>query len=210
MAQKLERFFIFSWKELLVLILLIVVGSGFLFTLGLHYGKRMVGGAPHADVHESPALESHQEGVPDKSILEEASRHALVATEETLTEATRDAVKSAKLKLDVPRQVDLPKTTKAEKSVVDGLKAAGPAPSESGEYSVQVGSFPILSEALARKVVLEKRGLSVQIRTVKISGKPRYRVLVPGFESFKSATAQAEVWKKEKKVDAFVVIKSER
>ncbi len=209
MAQKLERFFIFTWKELAVVSLLIIVGSSFLFTLGLHYGKR-IATSPHTEEQVDVALAGHEESTPDKGVLEEASRHALVATEETLTDATRDEVKNAKLKLDVPRQVDLPKMTKAEKAVVDGLKGAGPAPSESGEYSIQVGSFPVLSEALARKTVLEKRGLAVQLRTVKIEGKSRYRVLVPGFETFKTATEQGEVWKKDKKIDAFVVIKSER
>lgn len=69
--QKSEKYFIFSWKELTVIALLLIIIVGFFFTLGLHYGKKLGAGmAPegHEDVHQvegahdGHAVDTHGDG----------------------------------------------------------------------------------------------------------------------------------------------------
>lgn len=197
MIQKSEKFFIFSWREITVLGLLAIIASGFFFTLGMHYGKKLTP-KEMKEMNEAH-LDSKPENVPDKTLLEDASRHAQVVTEKALSDATREEVKNAHLKMDVPKAVDLPKKTKAE-----SVGAVG-----SGRYAIQVGSYPTLHDAQARKLVLEQRGIAAAIRSVRVSGKMRYRVVVLGFETLSGAETQGEAWKTAKKIDAYVVIKAE-
>ncbi len=206
MAQRSEKFFIFTWKELTVMSLMAIVAIGFFFTLGLHYGKKIHGG----EIVDQPdhKLGSSPENLPSKEALEEAARHALVATEDTLNQATQNEVRKSKLKIDTARQVDLPKDVKPAKSADHSAHNEKPMVKD-GKYFIQVGSFPNLREAQARKTVLEKRDINATVKTVRIGGTVRYRVVVPGFESMKEADFQGNNWKKNKKIEAFVVIKGD-
>lgn len=201
MSNRSEKFFIFTWKEITVISLMTIISLGFFFTLGLHYGKKIHGGeapeAPESKLDTSPDI------IPAKETLEEAARHALVATEETITQATQDQVKKSKLKIETVRQVNLPSNVKKPKAESD----LAPKPSKSeGKYLIQVGSFPSLSDAKTRVTILKKRGIEAKVKSVRIGGNTRYRVVVSGYDTVKAATAQASEWKRAKKIEAFVVI----
>jgi cell division septation protein DedD len=205
MLQKPERYFIFSWKEILVILLLGVMGTGFFFTLGLHYGKKMHADAVNETAHETPAGESEklQEGpetLPSRDTLEQASRHALVATEDSIKKTTQEELKKAGVKLEAPKQVDLPSAKTISKE---------PAPvSHSGAFAIQLGSFPSRAEANKKIKDYSQHGVTASVMIAKVGGKTRFRVVVTGFNSKKEAEAQANQLKAKKKIDGFVIIRS--
>lgn len=208
MTQKSERYFIYTWKEILVILLLAVIAMGFFFTLGLHYGKKI-----HKEAGQAEAigkLEPGPETLPSREDLEQASRHALVATEDTIKAATQNEVVDAKIKMDAPKQVDLPaeKSVK-EKSHVEKSLTEKPAKHEAdGAYAIQLGSFPNRAEASTKVKSYSKQGISASVVMAKVGGKTRFRVVVPGFNSKKSAEEKAKQFKADHKIDGYVIIKN--
>jgi cell division protein FtsN len=120
--QKSEKFFIFSWKELLVIALLVLTIVGFFFTLGLHYGKKI---HPETVATEAPAgkLEESPDAVPAKEDLAKGGQNAEPAAQDAIQSATESAVADSKLKVDAPRPVDLPEETKPSKKAVSKVEA---------------------------------------------------------------------------------------
>ncbi len=113
--QKSEKFFIFSWKELLVLVLVGMTAMGFFFTLGLHYGKKI--GVDMKPAESQVAnLESSPEIAPPKETLEQGAQHSESVAEEAVQGATQKAIEENKLKIDHPKPVDLPESKAAPAS----------------------------------------------------------------------------------------------
>ncbi len=206
--QKTEKFFIFSWKELTVIGLLFIISVGFFFTLGLHYGKKLVTeGAP---VEEASKLEESPETLPPRETLEEGSNHANPATQDTIKSATIEQVGESDLKVDAPKPVDLPteKTVEAkhEQPAAEHEDSKPEAVSDS-KYAVQLGSYPSKKEAQLKIKSLVKRGLQPDVRTAVVAGATRYRVVLNGFKSKSAADARAKDLKKSRKIESYVVIK---
>ncbi|MBC7397966.1 MAG: hypothetical protein H7333_11030, partial [Bdellovibrionales bacterium] len=96
--QKSEKFFIFSWKELVVIGLLILTSVGFFFTLGLHYGKKLHSEVPLAETPSSK-LEESPDAVPAKETLDQGTQHAEPAAQDAIKTATQDAIAQSNLKV---------------------------------------------------------------------------------------------------------------
>ncbi len=214
--QKSEKFYIFSWKEILVLGLVALTAVGFFFTLGLHYGKRI-----NLDSKDSESavakLESSPDSVPPKETLEQGAHHVEGTAAEAIHEATHDEMEASKLKVDHPKPVDLPAHKSAAKEEAVGDAREVTAPSEegaesgvsSGKFALQLGSYPNSKDAQKRISAFLKRGIKTEMRTALVNSETRYRVVIPGFQNLKQADQKGKELKSARKVESFVVIKSE-
>jgi cell division protein FtsN len=217
--QRSEKFFIFTWKELTVIALLALISMGFFFTLGLHYGKKLPGVvAANPDSHEAGAkLEESSEALPPRETLEQGAQHSGGATEESIKDATQAELKQSDVKLESPKQVDLPGHKKPAEETSEHADHAPETAPESGSetkasgeknhFAIQLGSYPTKKEAQLKIKGLTKRGVNSEIRTATVNNAVRYRVVVPGFSKMAAANLRGRELVKLKKVDAFIVIK---
>lgn len=207
MVQKAERFFIFTWKELFVISLLVIISMGFFFTLGLHYGKQLTTtdlqqSEPMGKLAESPEI------VPNRETLETASRHSGAATEETIQESTKAAVEKTKIKVDAPKQVNLPvEKVEAKPSEAKPATSKPIASKQVQGYGIQLGSYPSSTEAQNRVKIFAMRGIEAQVHTAEVSKKTRYRVVMDGFKSKASAEQKAKELHNKNKIGSYVIIK---
>jgi cell division protein FtsN len=206
--QKSEKFFIFSWKELLVIGLLVLTLIGFFFTLGLHYGKKLHPELAVADV-SAAKLEESPENIPPKDALDKGVQTTEPAAQDALKAATEAAVADAKLKVDAPKPVEFPK----EKGEEPKAAVAGRETHDAGvlepKFAVQLGSYTSKKEAQQKLGVLGKRGLKPEIRTAEVNNETRYRVVLPGFKSRQLAELRGKELKMKRKIENFVVIKAD-
>jgi cell division protein FtsN len=219
--QKSEKFFIFSWKELFVLGLLVVTALGFCFTLGLHYGKQIRVDEPVAEV-PAPKVEGGHEATPPRAVLDQGSQYVDHAAKEAIEGATEKAAAESGIKLDHPKPVELPaeKTVRppmalptevtqppvAEEDEEETVEEKESLPSE--VFAVQLGSYPNMPAARKKMAVFTKRGLKTEVRTAKVNGETRYRVVLSGFKSRKAAEAKGKELVSKRKIESFVVISS--
>jgi cell division protein FtsN len=214
--QKSEKFFIFSWKELLVIGLLVFTIVGFFFTLGLHYGKNL---HPIAAVSETPdgKLEASPETVPSREALDKGAQATEPAAADAIKSATEAAVAENNLKVEQAKPVDLPKEVeKEEEPSTDPAVAAAQIPAEkpllnsviAPKFAVQLGSYTSKKEAQQKIAVLTKRGLRPEIRTAEVNQQTRYRVVLPGFKTRGQADLRGKELKTKRKIENFVVIKA--
>lgn len=221
--QKSEKFFIFSWKELFVLGLLVVTALGFCFTLGLHYGKQIRMDEPVVET-PAPKVEGGHEATPPRAVLDQGAQYVDQATKEAIEGATEKAAAESGIKLDHPKPVELPteKTVhppmalptevthppvaEEEEEEEEEVAEKPAAPSET--FAVQLGSYPNLQAARKKTGVFTKRGLKTEVRTAKVNGETRYRVVLSGFKSRKAAEAKGKELVSKRKIESFVVISS--
>lgn len=207
--QKSEKFFIFTWKELTVISLLVAISFGFFFTLGLHYGKKMSDGTSVADTSSEAAgkLEESPEVVPPREALEQGAQHSGGATDESIREATRAEIENSNVKLESPKQVDLPseKSVKAEKPAT-AAEVPATAPSAS-RFAIQLGSYPSKKEAQAKVRGLIKKSIPAEIRQAEVSGQTRFRVVVAGFYKKGQAEAEGRALVQANKISTYIVIR---
>jgi cell division protein FtsN len=234
--QKSEKFFIFTWKELTVIGLLMLITLSFFFTLGLHYGKKLHGEVARESATEK--LEQSPEAVPSKETLEEGSKHAEGATQDSIRAATEDEISHSGIKVEQPKAVDLP-GDKADAPAVHAklpmraandhggdvaaenaaTKAAEAKPADDetlepiaethGRFAIQLGSYPNKKEAQLKITSLMKRGLHPEVRTAVVNEQTRYRVVLPGFKTKAAADGRGKDLHSKRKIENFIVIKSE-
>src|SRR5687768_1489129 len=103
-----QKLFIYDRKEMAVLVLLGIMVALFAFTLGVHLGKRVGSGtlADHAD--EVKAAQTVADALPDRQDFVEHGDGVATAVDETLNQALHEEVARTGIKLDTPRQVELP------------------------------------------------------------------------------------------------------
>jgi cell division protein FtsN len=221
--QKSEKFFIFSWKELFVLGLLVVTALGFCFTLGLHYGKQIRNDEPVAEV-TAPRVEGNHEAAPPRAVLDQGAQYVDHAAKEAIEGATEKAAADSGIKLDHPKPVELPseKTVRPPMALPTAVSHPPVAEDEEEEeeaaeekevaptevFAVQLGSYPNMSAARKKMSVFTKRGLKTEVRTAKVNGETRYRVVLSGFKSRKAAEAKGKELVSKRKIESFVVISS--
>ena len=223
LMQKSEKFFIFSWRELFVLGLLVVTALGFCFTLGLHYGKQIRTDEPVAEA-PAPKVEGAHESPPPRAVLDQGAQYVDQAAKEAIEGATEKAAAESGIKLDHPKPVELPseKTVRPPLALPAAATHAPVAQHEEEEeeevvekeappaeiYAVQLGSYPNMQAARKKTSLFTKRGLKTEIRTAKVNGETRYRVVLSGFKSRKAAEAKGKELVSKRKIESFVVISS--
>ncbi len=208
-----------------VLILLALMVSVFAFTLGVHLGKRVglklpgAGGDTHAAATVGDELPNRQE-------LTEHGKGVQQAVEESLNQTLHDEVGRTGIKLEVPRQVDLPSKAPQPKSeaaetqhstptegsnaavaAIAGVPAALRAAPE-GAFTLQIGSHPNLDEAKDQVEAIEKLGLKPYLRAAEVKGKGKwFRIFLGGFSTKDAAEKAGEKFQSEQVVESFVVSK---
>ena len=109
-----QRLFIYDRKEMGVLTLLGVMIALFAFTLGVHLGKKagpkVVAEAPH-DASTVPTV---GDKVPERHELTDLNKNLSPVVDESLDQTLHDEVVRMGVKLDQPRQVELPDKPKSE------------------------------------------------------------------------------------------------
>ena len=201
--QKSEKFFIFSWKELLVIGLLGLTLIGFFFTLGLHYGKKL---HPETLATESSPgkLEESPENVPARETLDKGTEVSEQVAQDAITTATQTAVNDANLKLEKPKPTELPKDKASEPLE----KPQAPVATRS-RFALQLGSYTLKKEAQQKTALFLRRGMKSEIRMVVVNEETRYRVVIPGFKTRGQAELRGKSLKLGRKIESFVVIKAE-
>ncbi len=189
--EKTEKFFIFTWKELIVIVLLVLTLVGFFFTLGLHYGKKLGVPAEHAQVAEdADKLEESPETLPSREVLEEGAQHEKSVGADTIKEATKEELAETGVKIDQPKAVSLPEAKVA-----------------TATFAIQLGSYTSKKEAQQKIKALSKKSVDAEIRTAEVNHQTRYRVIVPGFKSKASADQHGKELKHKHKIESYIVIK---
>jgi cell division protein FtsN len=196
--EKTEKFFIFTWKELIVIVLLVLTLVGFFFTLGLHYGKKITAPSEHSQIsHDGDKLEESPESIPPREVLEVGSQHEKTVGSDTIKEVTKEEIDHSGVKIEQPRAVELP-TDKVEPKAE--VKSAG-------NFSIQLGSYTSKKEAQQKVKAYSKKGLDTDIITAEVNHQTRYRVIIPGFKSKVAADQKGKDLKHKKKIDSYIVIK---
>jgi hypothetical protein len=115
--RKQHPLFIYDQREVLTLGMLAAVGAVFMFTLGLHMGKRL-GSRPVIEIAptEGKGFSTTADKVPNRQELFEQGRQSSEAAEKILADTLKEEVMKNQLRLEVPRQVELPDTTKSARA----------------------------------------------------------------------------------------------
>jgi cell division protein FtsN len=218
-----RKLFIYDRKEVGILILLGVGVALFAFTLGVHLGKQVVPKAVdlHAKDESVEVLESAKHENPDRTAIDAEVKHIPGAVSEVLDQNLRDEVAKTGLTIDQPKTVILPSKTKKEthsatqspesspekSSPETGIKVVRPG---KGRYTLQVGSYPNLKEAEPELLKLNENGLRPIVKEVELKGKGKwYRVVVGEYASAQDAETAGHSFRKENRIDAFVVIRAQ-
>jgi cell division protein FtsN len=204
--EKSEKFFIFTWKELMVIVLLVLTLVGFFFTLGLHYGKQIAIPTHHASEHDAvEKTEESPETIPPKEHLEAGSSHAKPVVENTIKEETIAEVEHSDVKIEQPKATALP-VEKAQHHE-EPKEAASVAATSSGSFFIQLGSYTTKKEAQGRIKAFAKAGVKTEIQVAEVNQVTRYRVVIAGFKTRPSADQYGRELKQKHKVDSYIVIK---
>lgn len=220
-----SRLFIYDRKEMSVLILLGIMVALFAFTLGVHLGKRVGPRGVVATAPEAKPLQTQADEVPNRQVLTEQAKGTDHAVEETMNQETHDEVSRTGIKLDTPRQVDLPKAAKAEqapttpavsevnitKTADESEKSVTAAKREApeGKYTLQVGAFATLAETRDRIDALEALGLKPYMRSVDLKKKGKwFRVYLGGFGTKEEGDEAGSRYQAKHVIDSFLVVQA--
>ena len=221
-----RKLFIYDRKEVGILILLGVGVALFAFTLGVHLGKQVVPKPVelHANDESVESLESAKHENPDRTLIDAEVKHVPGAVSEVLDQNLRDEVAKTGLTIDNPKTVTLPSQTKKEThSAIQNpesspetghgapaTKKSEPIKAGKGRYTLQVGSYPNLKEAEPELLKLNENGLRPVVKEVELKGKGKwYRVVVGEYASAQAAESAGNSFRKENRIEAFVVIRAQ-
>lgn len=219
--ERKQRLFIYDRKEMGVLILLGVMVAFFAFTLGVHLGKRVppaTGGASaeaqHTDGMITVGTVSDQIPRREEGDGPEVGRAASAeAVREVVGQALHDEVQKTGIRLEKPRQVDLPdqmraaaqEIAKRAEPTLEGIPAAR-RPAPDGKFTLQVGSYSGISEVRERADAFEALGLMPIVRSAEIQGKGTwYRIYLGGYASKEEAENAGDRYRRQKIIDSFIV-----
>lgn len=214
-----QKLFIYDRKEMAVLVLLGIMVALFAFTLGVHLGKRVGSNNLAEHAAEATPAQTVADAIPDRQDFVEQSDGVANAVDETLNQALHEEVARTGIKLDTPRQVELPTETvsknagatdlgsrRPEPSVELKAIAAASRPSPNGKFTLQVGSHRALTDAKEQIEALESLGEKPFLRPVMLEKKGKwYRVYVGGFESSSEAERAGEMFKSKQVIDSYLV-----
>jgi cell division protein FtsN len=114
--DKRSTFFIYKRREMGILVFLAVLVTVFAFTLGVHLGKTVgpkgVGPAPSPAI----AVGTVEDEVPNVQEFAENAAKVHQAADESLDQAAHDEAVRTGLKLDTPRQIELPAKPKSHEA----------------------------------------------------------------------------------------------
>lgn len=215
MEQK-QRLFIYGRREMGVLVLLGTLVAVFAFTLGVHLGKKVNPKGVGQNSAEASSAATVSDKIPNRQELNEQSRNVQNGVDESLNQAVHDEVIRTGIRLDTPRQIDLPTRAKGEASrgrADDSQDAqreleipAAHRPSPDGKFTLQVGSYPALPEAKDQIDALEALGLAPFLRAAEIKGKGKwFRIYIGGYATRDVAEKAGERYRTQHVIEDFIV-----
>ncbi len=113
MTEK-QKFFIYGRQEMKILITLGVLITFFAFTLGIHLGKRIGPKGMVSAPKDPTTVKTLSDVIPDRNEIIEQSKNANEVADEEIDKALKEEVDRAAIRLEKPRQVELPHTVKAQ------------------------------------------------------------------------------------------------
>lgn len=216
--EKKQRLFIYDRKEIAVLLLLSVTVAAFAFTLGIHLGKRVGGRATAPTVGQLTPVGTVADKLPNRQEMVEHAKDSQFLAEETLNQSLHDEVTRTGVRLDVPRQIELPSKAKAKNAGATTqapVQVPAPAPEKhvvtepNGRFTLQIGSYPAERDADDKIKVIAKAGLKAFARPAEIKGKGKwFRVYVGGFNSKEQAEEAGAKYRTEHLIDTYIVAKT--
>lgn len=219
-----RRLFIYDRKEVGVLILLGVGVALFAFTLGVHLGKQVIPKPMETIGEANPTepLTTAEVTAPSRTDVSAEVKNIPGAVDETLDQSLRDEIAKTGMKVETPRQVDLPNEVRPEGGhpEVGQVTEKKKAPTKTtitksdggignSRYTLQVGSYPSLREAEPELLKLNENGLRAEVREVDLTGKGKwFRLFVGQFDTVKDAEKAGKSFKKERRIAEFVVVRA--
>ena len=189
----------------------------FAFTLGVHLGKKVGGKAAHSEAGETHTAHTADDHTPGRVEMTENARGTEQTVDSALTETLHGEVGRTGIKLNTPRQVDLPKKTVSKTggattlpSGMHGAESELPALSRNapkGEYTLQIGSYPKLVDAKDHIAALEALGVQPFVRAAAVKGERWYRIYYGGYPTVKEAERVGDRFKKQHVIETFIVAK---
>lgn len=123
--DKNQKLFVYDRREMSLLLGLILGVSLIAFTLGVHLGKRIGSHSAPRDIGDAPTVATSPDQIPNRQELTEQSKATEQAAEESLNQALHDEVARTGIKLETPRQVQLPRQPKTAKAGATTLPTNG-------------------------------------------------------------------------------------
>lgn len=195
-----QKLFIYERREMFVLTLIGVFGLLFLFTLGVHWAKKLNMIAAPSDLHQASApVEVADEKVPDFQERADLERVSLEEVDQVLTQNLQEEVERTGIRLEVVRPLSLPQQQKALAQSQKRPPAQKPA------FSLQVGAFQSLKQAEVFVDSLRSHGLKAQIHSVQHQGKVNYRVYLGEFSDKKAALQKGKLYQNKKWIKSFTI-----
>ena len=221
--ERKQSLLVFDRREMVLLWLIGVVLAIFAFTLGVHFGKHLItGGGAARNAAEPGAVATVGDVTPTRQELAEQGKAVPEAIDDSLNRALHEEVVLTGVKLDQPRQVELPSKTKSKMAgattltekpaaTAPGARPEHPAAAHSaGGFIIQVGSFPELELAKRRLQAMEEKGLKPELKTVELPGKGTwYRLFIAGFDSREAADQAGKKYRSDRRIDSYIVSKHE-
>jgi cell division protein FtsN len=177
--------FFFSGKSILIIIVILI--SGFSFSLGYLVGKK-------------------SDSFSDRKLVERKADVPPVPPPVSPDEFDRTVDAIIKQDLEISGNVEHPANGKAELTKLEAPTSASPRKTDNTIYSIQVGAFKRLSDAERLKTRLDNNGFSSYILTVKLKKGTLYKVRAGRYDERSEAEEYASDIKKMKGLDAFVLI----
>lgn len=180
------------------------------FTYGLHLGKRvsLPASAPASTHADHAPVQTIPDEIPNRQELTEQGKAVPAASDEALDEALKEEVAHTGVRLEVPRQVELPSRSRSAAAGATRIRH-GSAAEGKAKYTLQVGSYPVESEARKTLRQLQAHELDAVLKPVEIEGKGRwYRVYVGSFATKDEAEKVGHKYRTQKLVSTFLVVDS--
>ncbi len=205
-----QSLFIYDRREMIVIFLMVFMMSVFTFTLGIHYGKRVQSRSSHAELADTSKVSTLLDQLPSKQEFVDHSNGAQHSLEETLSQELHDEVIHTQIKLNPPRQIDLPINPKNKNEGATTLGPSRAQVSPGGEnYTLQIGSYPSLEIAKKQLGGLIDPKLKPFLREANIKGKGKwYRLYTGKFLTRIAAEQAGEQYRSQHKISSFIAVKT--
>ena len=210
--MKKHVLFIYQRREILVFMSMAMTMTLFAFTLGLHMGKEISIPMDSPAIHvETKPVSTLNDQIPNLQELTAPGEDALENLDQRVTQETRIEIGESGLKVDHPRQLTLPKKPQSHAAGATTLKnVEGAVGAQTGTFALQVGSFPSFHQAEEKLNLYKEAHLNPSLRAVDIPGKGKgYRIYLGGFPSAYAAEQAGQIYRSQRKIKNYMVIKLE-
>ncbi len=199
-----QQVFMYSRKEIFVLLLLIFLGILFALTLGIHLGKRVSHQSDYFLSQVSPVLpiESMPELLQETEDLPEEKKDLTMRIDQHLTNSLHQETLLSQIHTRVPKEVDLPTQTKSELQKKPEAKELLIHP----KYTLQLGSYPSLEDTKGHLAQLERLQMKTFVQVVDLKEKGKwYRICLGQFTTRHAAEKTAAKYVSQNQITSYVV-----